>query len=112
MAMSQRELAMIVSNAGAFSLIRYDAATGVMLGSTPLPARVDRTSLGICGRRVVFQRPGAIEVYRIDLGRILVVHRQAALHRNLAIDRGGIRWLRSNHHGGSDIVGIDPPRIG
>jgi hypothetical protein len=112
MAMSDAELAVIVTNVGGRHLVRYSAATGALLGSTPLPADVDPASLGICGQRIVFQRPSAIEVYRIDLHRTLVVHPQAALHRNLAIDRFGIRWLRSNHRGGSDIVGIDLPRIG
>jgi hypothetical protein len=112
MAMSSRELAVLVSEAGGLGLVRYDAATGALLGSAPLERNVDPATLGICGKRIVFQRPGAIEVYRIDLGRTLVVHPQAALRRNLAIDRFGIRWLRSNHRGGSDIVGIDLPRIG
>jgi hypothetical protein len=112
MAMSSAELAVIVSNTAGLHLVRYSTATGALLGSTPLAADVDPNSLGICGQRIVFQRPTAIEVYRIDLQRKLVVHVQAALHRNLAIDRFGIRWLRSNHHGGSDIVGVELPRIG
>lgn len=59
----------------------------------------------------MFQRPGAVEVYRIDLGRTLIVHVQEKIHRNLAIDRYGIRWLRSNDRGGNDIVGINLPSI-
>jgi hypothetical protein len=111
MAMSQRELAVLVRNASGPRLVRYDASTGALLGSTPLPARVDPTTLGISGKRIVFQRRGAVEVYRIDLGRTLIVHRQVRIHSNLAIDRYGIRWLRSNHRGGSDIVGISLPRV-
>lgn len=111
MAMSQRELAVLITNASGPQLVRYDASTGALLGSTPLPGRVDRTTLGISGKRIVFQRPGAVEVYRIDLGRTLIVHLQARIHSNLAIDRYGIRWLRSNDHGGSDIVGVNLPRI-
>jgi hypothetical protein len=110
MAMSQKRLAVLVTNASGNHLIRYDPATGARLGSTPLPATLDRTTLSVYGPRILYQTAAGMFIYRTDLGRSIPVgiRRRA----NATLDRDGIRWITSGiwtvAHGGppSAIRGI------
>lgn len=110
MTMSQKELAVLTTGTGGSSLIRYNAATGALLGSTPLPAAIDRHTLGISGPRILYQTPQGMFIYRIDLGRSIAPGIGPRL--DPAIDRNGVRWITQGRwtvaHGGppSAIRGI------
>jgi hypothetical protein len=111
MAMSQKELAVLATGSGGRELLRYGAATGALLGTTPLPAATDRHTLGIDGNRILYQTPQAMFVYRIDLGHSLALG--IGPRRTPQIDRAGVRWITLGvwtvAHGGppSAIRGIE-----
>ena len=46
---------MLATSSGGSELLRYGAATGALLGTTPLPAATDRHTLGIDGNRILYQ---------------------------------------------------------
>ncbi len=110
-AMSQRELAVLATGAGGRELLRYGAATGALLGTTPLPAATDRRTLGIDGNRILYQTPKGMFVYRIDLGHSLALG--IGPRRTPQIDRDGVRFVTLGvwtvAHGGppSAIRGIE-----
>ena len=111
MAMSQKELAVLATGSGGRELLRYGAATGALLGTTPLPAATDRHTLGIDGNRILYQTPRAMFVYRIDLGHSLALG--IGPRHTPQIDRAGVRWITLGvwtvAHGGppSAIRGIE-----
>jgi hypothetical protein len=111
MAMSQKELAVLTTAPAGRALIRYNAATGAVLGSTPLPAAVDRHTLAISGTRILYQTPQGMFVYRIDLGRSISLG--IGPRHTPTIDQDGVRWITLGQwtvaHGGppSAIRGIE-----
>ena len=110
MAMSQKTLAVLVTNATGNQLVRYDPATGAKLGSMPVSVRLEKTTLDIYGSRILYQTSQELRLYRVDLGRTVVVG--PGRRTNAALDRNGIRWITYGvwtvSHGGppSAIRGI------
>jgi hypothetical protein len=108
MAMSHDELALIVRSTGGNDLIRYDAATGLLLGSTPLGPTVDKHTLAINGRRILYQTSHGMEIYRIDLGRSIAVGIGPHTNPGPTLDDNGIRWITYGRwtvaHGGPPSV--------
>ncbi len=104
MAMSQKVLAALTTTASGNHLVRYDAATGARLGSTPVAASLDRHTLAICGPRILYQTSQGMRIYRIDLGRTLAVG--IGPRTSPVLDRDGIRWVT---HGAWTVELGGPP---
>jgi hypothetical protein len=110
MAMSQTLLAVLVTDQSGSHLVRYDPATGALLGSTPMPATLDTSTLAVYGHRILYQTGQGMWIYRTDLGRSIAVGIGA--RTNATLDRNGVRWVTSGiwtvAHGGppSAIRGV------
>lgn len=94
MAMSHRVLALLTTDTTGNHLVRYRATSGAPLGSTHLGRRVNRDTLAICGKRILYHTNRGITIFRIDLNRS---HTVGVLRSSGGmLDRNGIRWVTTN----------------